>query len=81
MDLDPQWINLVLLAFILVSQVSRWAKRAEEKIRVDSMRVNLAAVFVPRELYESEISAARERIRRLERKAGINGSGQHDDKE
>ena len=81
MDLNPQWINLVLLAFILVSQVSRWSKRAEEKINVDSIRVNLDSVFVPRELYELELSSLRERIRRLERKVGINGAGQHSGKE
>ena len=73
LDLDPQWINLALLALLLVSQIGRWSKRAEEKTGLDSIRVRLDSVFVSRELYESELSAATERIRRLERKAGING--------
>ena len=81
MDVNPQWINLVLLGFIFVSQIGRWSKRAEEKINLDSIRVNLDPVFVPRELYELELSSQRERIRRLERKVGINGAGQHQGKE
>jgi len=77
--LDPQWLNLILLAFILASQVGRWSKKAEERMSIDSIRVGLFSVFVPRELYSSELSAAVERIRRLERKAGINGSQSHGD--
>ena len=74
-SLDPQWINLGLLVFLLVSQIGRWTKRAEEKTGLDSIRVRLDPVFVSKELYESELSAAVERIRRLERKVGIdNGS-------
>jgi hypothetical protein len=71
MPLDPQWLNFALLALLLVSQIGRWSKRAEEKTGLDSIRVRLDPVFVSRELYESELSAAVERIRRLERKAGI----------
>lgn len=74
MSIDPQWINLGLLALLLVSQLGRWSKRAEEKTGIDSIRVKLESVFVPRELYESELLAAVERIKRLERKSGINGT-------
>lgn len=56
---------------LLVSQLGRWSKRAEEKTGLDSIRVRLDSVFVSRELYESEMDAAVERLRRLERKAGI----------
>jgi len=73
MSVDPQWMSLVLLALLLVSQISRWSKRAEEKTGLDSIRVRLESVFVSKELYDSELSAALERIRRLERKSGING--------
>tara|TARA_R110000824_G_scaffold18243_2_gene72608 strand:+ start:1519 stop:1752 length:234 start_codon:yes stop_codon:yes gene_type:complete len=73
-SIDPQWINLGLLALLLVSQLGRWSKRAEEKTGIDSIRVKLESVFVPRELYESELLAAVERIKRLERKSGINGT-------
>jgi len=70
-SLDPQWVNLGLLMLLLVSQLGRWSKRAEEKTGLDSIRVRLDSVFVSRELYESEMDAAVERLRRLERKAGI----------
>jgi len=69
--LDPQWISLGLLALLLVSQIGRWSKRAEEKTGLDSIRVRLDPVFISRELYESELSAVVERIHRLERKVGI----------
>jgi hypothetical protein len=72
-SLDPQWLSLALLALLLVSQIGRWSKRAEEKTGLDSIRVRLEPVFVSKELYDSELSAALERIRRLERKIGING--------
>ena len=71
MSLDPQWVNLALLALLLVAQVGRWTKRAEEKTGIDSIRVGLDSVFVPRELYESELAAAVERIRKLENR--VNG--------
>ena len=60
---------------LLVSQIGRWSKKAEEKTGIDSIRVRLDSVFVSKELYDSELSSAFERIRRLERKSGIdNGS-------
>ena len=74
MPLDPQWLNFALLALLLVSQVGRWSKRAEEKTGIDSIRVKLDHVFVSRELYESELVSTIERVQRLERKAGINGT-------
>ena len=79
MPIDPQWVNLVLLALLLVSQLGRWSKRAEEKTGIESIRFKLDPFFVSRELYESELSASTERIRRLERKVGINGSSEKRD--
>ena len=73
MSLEPEWISVTLLVLLLVSQLGRWSKRAEEKTGLDSIRVRLESVFVSKELYDSELSAAVERIRRLERKNGING--------
>jgi len=72
-SLEPEWISVTLLVLLLVSQLGRWSKRAEEKTGLDSIRVRLESVFVSKELYDSELSAAVERIRRLERKNGING--------
>lgn len=72
MDLDPQWMNLALLVLLLVSQIGRWSKRAEERTTTDSMR----PVFVSRELYDSQTASTLERVRRLERKVGINGDGE-----
>ena len=72
-SLEPEWISVTLLVLLLVSQLGRWSKRAEEKTGLDSIRVRLESVFVSKELYDSELSAAVERIRRLERKNGVNG--------
>lgn len=74
MSVDPNWVNLALLLLLLVSQLGRWSKRAEEKTGLDSIRVRLGPVFVSKELYESELASVIERVRRLERKSGINGS-------
>lgn len=42
-----------------------------KKTNIDSIRVSLDPVFVSRELYQTSL----DRIGRLERKTGINGSG------
>jgi len=78
MSLDPQWVNLGLLILLIVSQVGRWSKRAEEKTGLDSIRVRLDAVFVSRELYTSERQGFDARLMRIERKIGLNG--QRDDR-
>ncbi len=42
-----------------------------KKTNIDSIRVSLDPVFVSKELYQTSL----DRIGRLERKTGINGSG------
>lgn len=70
-------MSLALLVLLLVSQIGRWTKRAEEKTGLDSIRVRLESVFVSKELYESELSSVVDRLQRVERKLNGPRSDQH----